>query len=412
MNLLSLTAIIVAIALAVLILEQLSRHTRTPFNAWLVAAGFVGSEIALWFVDDLGIRWQHIQALILYLFVPILIFQTIIRLDIHLKWQDIGLMLILTIPIALLSGTGIGFLLYWLIGHPTGFPLQSALIAGFLLASTSPTAMGLILKDNHAPERLSNVMLMEGLFNGLIAIMLFFSIRDMPANLSLHNLPQLSSHLLYNSVAGVAIGWGLSTLLRPLLQLTPAGFRHALILLAACFLSHYLAISWAASSIAALATTALLLLHAMQKHDQVADIQLTQHIWAYKRYLASSSLHILMGISLTLAMFNERWLAMLMGIFATLVVRAIISYLLLPALRQWLNLQAIPPHYRTVLWLGGSMRGGTTIALALSLPTSLEGWWTIQAIAYGTVLFSVSVQQGSLAYFVQRAQRLTNNKIQ
>jgi len=32
------------------------------------------------------------------------------------------------------------------------------------------------------------------------------------------------------------------------------------------------------------------------------------------------------------------------------------------------------------------------LRLALSLPIELEGWWTVQSIAYGVVLFSLFVQ--------------------
>ena len=40
----------------------------------------------------------------------------------------------------------------------------------------------------------------------------------------------------------------------------------------------------------------------------------------------------------------------------------------------------------------GGVRGAVTLALALSLPVELEGWWTVQSIAYGVVVFSLFVQ--------------------
>lgn len=53
--------------------------------------------------------------------------------------------------------------------------------------------------------------------------------------------------------------------------------------------------------------------------------------------------------------------------------------------------QPVPTAYCLVMTLGG-VRGAVTLALALSLPVQLEGWWTVQSFAYGVVLFSLFVQ--------------------
>ena len=53
--------------------------------------------------------------------------------------------------------------------------------------------------------------------------------------------------------------------------------------------------------------------------------------------------------------------------------------------------QPIPAAYRLLMSLGG-VRGAVTLALALSLPVELEGWWTVQSIAYEVVIFSLFLQ--------------------
>ena len=45
------------------------------------------------------------------------------------------------------------------------------------------------------------------------------------------------------------------------------------------------------------------------------------------------------------------------------------------------------------------------ILLALSLPLELEGWWTVQSIAYGVVVFSLFVQAPLLEPLVKQLQR-------
>jgi len=66
--------------------------------------------------------------------------------------------------------------------------------------------------------------------------------------------------------------------------------------------------------------------------------------------------------------------------------------------------QAVCGAYRTLMSVGG-LRGAVTLALALSLPLELEGWWTVQSIAYGVVLFSLFIQAPGIEPLFNRLQR-------
>lgn len=405
MEIFDVMAILAGVFLLLVLIERVTKSTRLPLNVFLILAGFFGSEVALLFVHDLSIRWHHIRDIILYVLIPIIIFQTILKLDYRISAKEIWPTLLLAVPITLMTGLGIGFLLYWMVGHPEGFPLHSALVAGMLLATTSPATVGILLKQTKAPKRLINIMLGEGLFNGLIAIALFFFLLSVDLDTDLNDSQaffSLAGQLLYTSGVSILIGSVIGWLLRYLLRNTDSGFRHTIITQAGCFLSYYLATSFLdASGVLALLPTALILLHYMQNNDK-ADCQFTRAVWDYKRYLASGVLHLMMGLSLTFTLFREQWLAMLFGVIAALLVRALIVYFIFPVARNLLTKEALDRRYCSVMWWGG-MRGGTTIALAISLPEDLTGWWTIQAIAYGAVLFSASVQAASLPRVVRWA---------
>jgi monovalent cation:H+ antiporter, CPA1 family len=56
---------------------------------------------------------------------------------------------------------------------------------------------------------------------------------------------------------------------------------------------------------------------------------------------------------------------------------------------------------KTALFWGGP-RGAVTLALALSLPTELEYWWTIQSVAFGVVVFTLFVQAPTLGLLLKR----------
>ena len=50
----------------------------------------------------------------------------------------------------------------------------------------------------------------------------------------------------------------------------------------------------------------------------------------------------------------------------------------------------------------GGLRGAVT--LALSLPLELEGWWTVQSVACGVVLFSLFIQAPAIEPLLNRLQ--------
>ena len=56
---------------------------------------------------------------------------------------------------------------------------------------------------------------------------------------------------------------------------------------------------------------------------------------------------------------------------------------------------------QTVMVWGG-LRGAVALALALSLPTDLDYWWTIQSIAFGVVMFSLFVQAPTMKILTKR----------
>jgi len=54
-----------------------------------------------------------------------------------------------------------------------------------------------------------------------------------------------------------------------------------------------------------------------------------------------------------------------------------------------------------IVW--GGLRGAVTLALSLSLPTTLDYWWTIQSIAFDVVLFTLFVQAPTMRLVVKQS---------
>lgn len=407
MELLSLTALLAAILAIALLLEPLARRSRIPFGVLLVVGGFVGSEVALIFYDDLHIRWYDIHDFIIYLIIPVFLFQITLKLNPKVMLKSLAPIAILVIPITILSGLLIGLLLYLFLGY-AGFPWHSAWIAGVLLSAVTAGAVP-ALKAAKTPERLVAIMGGEGLFNGAIAIILFLLLTEtMNMDAKTFSMWDVGLPFLRTVLLGLAGGIAVGLVLTLLMRITIVGYRHALITFVGCFLSYFLASNiLLASGAAAVLATSLILLRAMQRYGDKTSLNLTLAFWDYKVYLASASLYILMGISITQALITERWLAMIIAIVAVLAARASIVYLIMPMISR-VPYVGVHHSWYPVLWWG-HLRGGATIALALALPTQLEGWWTIQAMAYGVVLFSLAFQDSTLPWVIRRCQNTYEN---
>ena len=93
--------------------------------------------------------------------------------------------------------------------------------------------------------------------------------------------------------------------------------------------------------------------------------------WTFNVYVAESLMFLLMGVMITVGMFTDSWLAMLIGIAAVLIARAVRVFVGTQLIGALPNVEPIPMFYRRVMFLGG-VRGAITLALALSLPTDLS----------------------------------------
>ena len=105
----------------------------------------------------------------------------------------------------------------------------------------------------------------------------------------------------------------------------------------------------------------------------------SSHIWKLNGYIANVIVFVLMGVTITIDMFIDQWLAMLLGIIAATISRAGVIYSFTPIINQLPKQEKIPFSYQNVMMWGG-LRGGVGIALALSIPTTVPAWYTIQAI--------------------------------
>jgi CPA1 family monovalent cation:H+ antiporter len=340
---------------------------------------------------DTGLRWYHFEDLIFKLFLPVLIFESALNINTRALLRNLATVLVLAIPVMLLSTIIIAAILYYGIHHP-GFPWIAALICGALLSATDPVAVMDMFKRFKVSERLGLVIEGESLFNDAIAIVLFsllMSIALDPSHQPGWSDPVLS--FLYVFIGGVVFGLALGILALLVFHRMSNEILCATVSLAFAYLAFIGAEEWLhVSGVMAVLSCGLCLGWVTEKNSS-DEGRYMLFIWQFIGFIANAFVFLLVGLTITLQMFSNMWLAMLIGVLAILVARAVGVYSTLPWLGKLPGIDPISGKQQFMVYWGG-LRGAVAVALALSLPFELEYWYTIQSITYGVVLFSLFIQ--------------------
>ena len=382
-----------ALLVAALALQPLASRLHLPFALLLLLTGFGASELVVGFGYDTGLRAESFHDLILYVFLPVLIFESAFKIDAKALARDLMVILIVTIPVLVLSTAVTAVLVYFGIGHSAGFPWIAALITGALLSATDPVAVVDQLKRVGTSRRLAVLLEGESLFNDATAIVLFgifLSLALQPSEAPTLTGALMRFGLLSLGGAGVGLVVGLVFLL--LLRWFSSPVEQGLLTLICTYATFMAADSLLkVSGVMAVLVAGLILGWSCHRQQERLDGGFVDRLWSLNAFAASALVFLLMGVTITLPMFEERWLAMLIGIGGVLVARAVGLFSLLPLLGKLPGIQAVPLRTQTAMYWGG-LRGAVTLALALALPVELDYWWTIQSIAFGVVLFTLTVQ--------------------
>jgi len=379
-----------------LFLEPVTERLRVPFPTVLVLVGFIGSEVVVRLGWDTGLRAESFDDLVTYVFLPVLIFGSALGIDPRLLRRNLVPILLLAIPLLLLSTGMIALLVYLGIGDPTGFPWAAALLTGALLSATDPAGVVHLLRHVGGPERLVILLEGEGLFNDAASVVVF----NLFLSLALHTGPAPAyTAVLIDFLAvlfgGLVVGLAAAAIAVVILRWRRGPHYESLVVSVIAAYAAYLTseVVLHVSGVMAVMATGLVLGTALRRptSGKDADEEAPEAAqWEFNANLADDLLFLLMGVTITASMFEERWLAMLIAIGGIVVARAGV-YLLMPLASHLPPRDAIPGTYQTALFWGGS-RGAVTLALALALPVDLDYWWTIQSMAFGVVVFNLFLQ--------------------
>ncbi len=162
--------VVMGLLTVAMLAAAICRNIPIPYTVFLVILGIVLGSIARHNPNlELLLHFQLTPDLVLFLFLPALIFESAIKLDARLLLKDIIPVLILAIPAMLISAGLIGLGL-WVIQD---FSILHALLFGALISATDPVAVIALFKELGAPQRLSTLVEGESLLNDATAIVIF-----------------------------------------------------------------------------------------------------------------------------------------------------------------------------------------------------------------------------------------------
>jgi CPA1 family monovalent cation:H+ antiporter len=132
------------------------------------------------------------------------------------------------------------------------------------------------------------------------------------------------------------------------------------------------------------------------------------NFWEYAAFIANSFIFLLIGLTFDLDVMIANWQAIIWAILAALAARAVSIYGFSFFGRE------IPGNWKHVLFWGG-LRGAITLALALGLPETGPlgpARDSLQAMAFGVVLFTLLAQGSSTDWLVRRLKLIQRSEYQ
>jgi len=392
------TALVILLLLA-LFAKPVAKWIHLPYASVLVVFGFLASEALVFAGVDTGIRADNYQALVFYVFIPVLVFESAYRIDKKQFLKNLSPVLFLAIAGMLITCVLTAAGLYYGVGHATGFPWIAALLTGSILAATDPVAVVDKLRELNVPPGLIVLLEGESLLNDATAIVLFGLFLSM-ATVTTEPISAAEAIIEFikvfsgGALLGLVIGYLAGVFSRLFCNVLMTG----MLTLIAAYGSYLAAEALQVSGVMSTLLAGVVMSLVSEKRMSRIESDNNEYLWEVISHIANVFVFLVVGAVITLSMFEERWLAMIIAIAAVSLARAVSVYGGL-SLMSLFQKEPVNAKYQTVMVWGG-LRGAVTLALALSLPTSLDYWWTIQSIAFGVVIFSLFVQAPTIRLLV------------
>ncbi|BAI75796.1 monovalent cation:H+ antiporter, CPA1 family (plasmid) [Azospirillum sp. B510] len=304
---------------------------------------------------------------LLHIFLPILLFETALAVDVRRLFDDLGPILLMAVVAVFVCTFAVGYA----VNLFTPMPLVACLLLGSIVASTDPAAVIGIFRDLGAPRRLSTLVEGESLLNDAAAIALFTLLLDMLTRTSNGGAGAAALDFLRDFSGGVVTGYICGRIVCMLVEpMRNQPMAEITLTVALAYLSYVVAEHYVgASGVVAVVTSALVIGSVGKTRISPATWGALEHVWQQLGFWANSMIFLLTAILVPRLLANAGWAEVglvLVVVTAAFAARAVVLFGLLPVL-SWAGLaQKVSGSYKAVMLWGG-LRGAVSLTLALAV---------------------------------------------
>lgn len=337
----------------------------------------------------------HFENLILQGMLPLLLFAGAFLLDLEALAREKLAITLLAVVATLISVFLVAGLMALIAG--TGAPFIECLIFGAIISPTDPVAVLEMLRRSGAPKPIEAQLAGESLFNDGVGAVLFLTLLDV-ARGHLPSFWHVVAILMLKSGGGIAIGiaaaWATSHLMR---RSDP--YQVDILLTLALALGGYVladTVQVSGPLEAVAAGIALRHFNRFLPGERVSRISVDA-FWQVVDEVQNSILFVLLGMEILAVTLNAEILRAGGAAVLSVSLVRLGTVTLLLALVRWIR----PGNRSSPLILTwGGLRGGLSIALALSTPEAMGRSWMLGA-TYIVVAFSILVQGGTMEFVLR-----------
>jgi monovalent cation:H+ antiporter, CPA1 family len=373
--------------------------TAMAFSLALVGLDLAGFAHGLRQYEESLLRSIDFSDVLMQGMLSLLLFAGALHVDLSelkaYRWQIGGLAVLGTLLSTLVVGFGM-----WLVLPSVGLDLSLlyCLLFGALISPTDPIAVMGILKSAGAPKDLELVIAGESLFNDGVGVVIFSLLLGMLVQGATPTAGHVFELLLHEAGGGLLFGLVLGYVTFRLLKSVDNYQVEVLLTLAAVTGGYALASELHVSGPLAMVVAGLMI----GNHGRALAMSDTTRryvdmFWELLDEILNAVLFVLIGMEVLVISFSGN---VLMGaavaIAVTLCARLLTVGAPVAALR---GIFGLPRGAWKVLTWGG-LRGGISVALALSLPVGAERD-TVLGLTYCVVVFSILVQGLSIGRVVR-----------
>ena len=417
------------------LLKSLLRHTRIPYTVRLFAVGLLLGLINRYgFFDFLPSLSDAVRSvadinpdLILYIFLPILIFDAAYELNLHIFKKTLTNATLLAAPgliICMILTAGVLMAISFFVPGYEKWTWASALMFGALISATDPVAVVALLHELKTSKRFSTLVDAESLLNdgtGIVCFMLFYGITVWGRNDELTPILEfcqvVAGGAILGFIAARLVIWFITRVN------SEEMIQNSVIILSAYLVFILAQLYLGISGVIALVAFGLTIAYVGKPRLKPQANIFMGSFWELLTYIANTLIFIIVGIVIAEKVdFSWSHCAILLLVYIALnIIRYITIMMLYPIMKRsgyGLNKK------ESIILTWGGLRGalGMTLALMVSYTPAIPEEIRSQVLFFtaGTVTLTLCINATTMRWllnklgliYIPTARTMMENKIQ